>query len=289
MGGMQFDREIFTAHKDPPPPSSSPTGPLVLLGVVALLALGVFAIYEFAKRGGGFGAGGSSDVAAIVEKLDEIEERLDQLESRRSRRSRAASTAAPDRESGKSKSGSPKPAPKTANRISSPAGPQPTATSPSAPPQDTSLASRPVGSAAPPQGPDPADAEQWKATADRLGTVVGELGSQRGEIARNREELMLLMDRFQGTDIAFALQKKRGRQRVGPVSLRLERADTKNQRYTMRLLADDKTILLKDRALNEGVRFYIQGVTEPPELVVSEIGKNQVAGKLVLPKTETTR
>ena len=146
-----------------------------------------------------------------------------------------------------------------------------------------------MGSAAPPQGPDPADAEQWKATADRLGTVVGELGSQRGEIARNREELMLLMDRFQGTDIAFALQKKRGRQRVGPVSLRLERADTKNQRYTMRLLADDKTILLKDRALNEGVRFYIQGVTEPLELVVSEIGKNQVAVKLVLPKTETTR
>ena len=76
MGGMQFDREIFATPKEPLPRSSSPAGPLLLLAVVALVALGVFAFYEFAKRGEGFGAGRSSDITAIVEKLDEIEGRM---------------------------------------------------------------------------------------------------------------------------------------------------------------------------------------------------------------------
>ena len=55
------------------------------------------------------------------------------------------------------------------------------------------------------------------------------------------------------------------------------------------MLANDKTILLKDRALNEAVTFYVPGVPEPLELIVTEIGKDQVAGKLVVPRTTPSR
>ena len=290
MGGMQFDRQIFAEPKDDPPPGSSfsPVNVLLLLAVVAVVAVGGFVFYGFVQQSEGLRLSRSPEAAEIVEKLEGIEARLDQLESRRPERNQRTSAIAANRKSGKTKAASAATAPRTGSRVSSASKPQTTATSSSTPLQDASLANRGEGPTSA-QSQVPADAERWKAATDRLGTVVGELGSQRSEITRNREELTLLMDRFQGTDVAFALQKKMGRQRVGPVSLRLERSDPKNQRYTMRLLADDKTVLLKDRALNEGVRFYIQGVTEPLELVVSEIGKNQVAGKLVLPKTETTR
>ena len=289
MGGMQFDRQLFAEPKDPPPrSSSSPVNVLLLLAVVALVAVGGFVFYGFLQQGEGLRLSRSPEAAEIVEKLEGIEARLEQLESRRTERNRRTSGASTNRKSGKTKAASAATAPRTVSRVSAATKPQTTSSSSSTPLQDASLANRSKGPISP-QGQVPADAERWKAATDRLGTVVGELGSQRSEISRNREELTLLMDRFQGTDVAFALQKKMGRQRVGPVSLRLERSDPKNQRYAMRLLADDKAVLLKDRALNEAVRFYIQGLTEPLELVVSEIGKNQVAGKLVLPKTETTR
>jgi hypothetical protein len=84
--------------------------------------------------------------------------------------------------------------------------------------------------------------EDWKATADRLGNVVGELTTQRDEIMRNRETLDQLAAHFQLNSVPFTLQRGGKARRVGPVSLRLESTNAKNQHYTLRLFANDKVI-----------------------------------------------
>jgi hypothetical protein len=56
-----------------------------------------------------------------------------------------------------------------------------------------------------------------------------------------------------------------------------------NQRYTLRLIVDDKSVELKDRALNEVIQFYTTHSQFPVELVVSQIQKGDVKGMLAVP------
>jgi hypothetical protein len=46
---------------------------------------------------------------------------------------------------------------------------------------------------------------------------------------------------------------------------------------------------MKDRVLGERLEFYVRGTSSPLELVISEIGQDQVMGQLGLPKEGTAR
>ena len=83
-----------------------------------------------------------------------------------------------------------------------------------------------------------ADRERWDATTDRVAGTVVELGEQRSELAGTRERLEQLWERFEREPIAFDLQKRSDKQRVGPIWLWLRKTDRKNHRYTMRVFAD---------------------------------------------------
>jgi hypothetical protein len=52
----------------------------------------------------------------------------------------------------------------------------------------------------------------------------------------------------------------------------------------MRLSVNDQTVELKDRALHEAVQFYGADGKLSFELVVSQIGRDSVAGRLVFPQ-----
>ena len=52
-----------------------------------------------------------------------------------------------------------------------------------------------------------ASRQQWEATADRLGNVVGELDSQRGAIERDQARLDELAGRFARNSQSFTLEK----------------------------------------------------------------------------------
>ena len=118
---------------------------------------------------------------------------------------------------------------------------------------------------------------------------MGELGEQRRALDSAQETLGQIQRNMERTYLPFDLSKNTGRQRIGPIWLDLRRTDRRAQRYTMRLFFDDRWVEMKDRVLGERLEFYISGVSLPLELVISEIRKDQVVGKLGLPKDEIRR
>jgi hypothetical protein len=55
----------------------------------------------------------------------------------------------------------------------------------------------------------------------------------------------------------------------------------------MTVLADDKTVEKKDKTAGEPVQFYVKGTAHyaPYEIVVFDVGRNEVTGYLSTPKS----
>ena len=124
-----------------------------------------------------------------------------------------------------------------------------------------------------------------EATKAKLEKAIGDLGVQSGLIATNRDELEMLKRRGERNYIEFTL-KKNQRQPVGSISLQLKKADPKRSKFTLNVLADDKTIEKKDRTANEPLQFYTTpgGNRQLYELVVFTVSKDAVSGYLSTPK-----
>jgi len=106
-----------------------------------------------------------------------------------------------------------------------------------------------------------------------------------GLIARNRDDLEELKRRGDRNYYEFTVQKSKTPQRVGPVQVSLNRTDPRKSKYTITVFVDDKTIEKKDKTSGEPVQFYVahtRGI--PYELVVFDVGKNQITGYLSTPK-----
>jgi hypothetical protein len=66
----------------------------------------------------------------------------------------------------------------------------------------------------------------------------------------------------------------------------LSKADQKRSKYTMTVFVDDRAIEKKDRTAGEPVQFYVKGSSRmaPYEIVVFDVGRNQINGYLATPK-----
>jgi predicted nucleic acid-binding Zn-ribbon protein len=128
------------------------------------------------------------------------------------------------------------------------------------------------------------DLEDTKSKLDR---ATGDMGVMSGLIARNHDDLEELRRKGDRNYYEFTIQRAKTPQRVGPVQISLNRTDAKKSKYTMTVLADDKTIEKKDKTAGEPVQFYVKGTARyaPYELVVFDVGKNQVSGYLSTPKS----
>lgn len=310
MGGPVFDRQVFVKKQQAPkPPSRSPLpGGLILVLVAALSA---FATYRYVKAGGK-NPSNPADKARIAElqtKLEATQARVKELEKRRHAAARHVSQ--------ESKPSTAKPAPASSTNAlhaepaprsraplttqskpaSKPAASDPSQTSTSgaasAPPlkASSSKAKPPAASGQTVsnkelsnlQGNLAANHEEWQATTDRLGNVVGELDSQRSAIQQTQSGVNYLLQRVQRSDISFALRKGAGLQHVGPIAMELQSTSVKGQHYSIRMMVDDKSVVLKDRALNEIVQFYTSRSKYPLRLIVSQIGRGEVSGTLAVP------
>jgi len=116
--------------------------------------------------------------------------------------------------------------------------------------------------------------------ANALSGTKGELS---GAIARTHDELVALAHRTDRDYFEFNLAKKRT-QKVGTVTLQLQRTDTKKNVFTVNLLFDDKSHVHRDRAMDEPVYFYVQGASSALELVVNKMGKDSISGYISTPK-----
>jgi len=125
-----------------------------------------------------------------------------------------------------------------------------------------------------------------EATKTKLDRATGDMGVMSGLIARNHDDLEELKRRGDRNYYEFSIQKAKSAQRVGPVQIALNKTDQKKSKYTMTVLADDKSIEKKDKTAGEPVQFYVKGSARltPYEIVVFEVGKNQITGYLSTPK-----
>lgn len=130
--------------------------------------------------------------------------------------------------------------------------------------------------------------ELEKTIAD-LKRVNGDMGMMSGLIATNGKELNALKALGDRNYFEFDLKKAKQPTRVGDVTIQLKKADQKRNRYTIQLVADDKTVEKKDRNVNEPVQFYVSRARQPYELVVNEVKKDQIVGYLATPKVMTPR
>src|SRR5262249_47702075 len=112
----------------------------------------------------------------------------------------------------------------------------------------------------------------------------GDLGQQSGLIAKTREDLEYLKHRGDRNYYEFTLSKSKKPSPVGTVSLELKKADAKKGKYTLNVIADDRTIEKKDKNVSEPVQFYSGRDRQLFELVVFNIDKDRVTGYLSTPK-----
>jgi predicted nucleic acid-binding Zn-ribbon protein len=122
-------------------------------------------------------------------------------------------------------------------------------------------------------------------TKKNLTTAVGDLNGQGVLIARNHEELEDLRRLNERNIYDFKLTKSsKTPQHVGPIQILLRSTDPKHYKFTMTVIADDKSIEKKDRNVDEPMQLYVHGVRAPYEMVVFEVTKDGANGYLSTPK-----
>jgi small-conductance mechanosensitive channel len=145
-----------------------------------------------------------------------------------------------------------------------------------------------------------------KASADDVNKLNGDVNGVKGDldatknsiqmarsemgtlIARNHDEIDQLRRMGQRDYFEFALTRKSGAQKVGSIQVELKDTNVKKNRYTVNVLADDKSFEKKDRSVNEPIFFYTGGSRAALELVINKVTKSGATGYLSLPKSAGT-
>ena len=125
------------------------------------------------------------------------------------------------------------------------------------------------------------------ATNAKLEHAMGDLGVQSGLIAHNASELDMLKRKGERNYYDFTLQKG-ARTPVSTVSLQLKKVDPKKSKFTVNVIADDRTIEKKDRTVGEPLQFYTGRDHLLYEVVVFNATKNSITGYLSTPKNAPT-
>ena len=288
MEEVRYDREAFVQQQQRP--SGSGPGPSLGGVVLFVLTLGILGggVYWYLTTQGlasrlpeiKLPVIASLQSADLAKRFDELDARLAQIEKRLNippavkPDASGSASSRPVQRASAPRSSAPRSSASASQASRAPAAAGPASTTP--------LAASPAARTDP--NPEMVAArEAWEATTDRLGMAVGQLGDQSREIARTQEDLDQLRKTLERSSVPFQLSKDAGRQRVGPVWLELQTTDRRNQRYSMRLQFDDRTVQMKDRMLGERVAFFISAVDGPLELVVSDIQQDHVSGQLTLP------
>ncbi len=128
---------------------------------------------------------------------------------------------------------------------------------------------------------------QLASTNAKLDSAIGDLNGQSHLIARTREELELLRHRGDRSYFEFTLYRGSSPTPVSTVSLQLKKVNAKKNRFTLNVLADDRTVEKKDRGIAEPLQFYTGRDRVLYEVVIWTTDNNRVTGYLSTPKSVT--
>src|SRR5271167_2188563 len=128
---------------------------------------------------------------------------------------------------------------------------------------------------------------ELQATNQKLERTIGDLGVQSGLIAHNSSELDVLKHKGDRNYFDFTLRKG-AKTPISTVSLQLKKVDPKKSRFTVNVIADDRTIEKKDRTVGEPLQFYTGRDHLLYEVVVFTAAKDTITGYLATPKGAPT-
>jgi len=121
-------------------------------------------------------------------------------------------------------------------------------------------------------------------TISDLRSARGDLGVQSGLIATNSKEIAVLRELGDRTIYEFTLQKGKAPVKMANMTITYKKVDTKRNKYTVEIMADDKRVEKKDKTVNEPVQMYVGGNRQPYEIVVNEVKKDTIVGYVAVPK-----
>ncbi|HZV88487.1 MAG TPA: hypothetical protein VFF95_13140 [Candidatus Binatus sp.] len=279
MAGIDFDRQVFVPSADQAPPKQPSRIMGVVILAIAIAGIGFVGYKLLSDTSLNGTSAEANSLQQIQQQLADMKERVDQLEKRH--RPAAPESAAVTPKTSPATSGATTRT-KPAYQISaaSSLNPQRSPSPITQPSPGRSVATAPASDA---------DRESWQATTDRLGDVVGAVGSQEAEITQTRDELNQLLSQTRRSALQFELTRGTGRQSVGPVELLLKGSDPRSQRYTVCVYVNNKCIELKDRVLDEVVVFVLARGTPPLELVATKISRDEIVGYLEVPTDKAAR
>jgi hypothetical protein len=107
-------------------------------------------------------------------------------------------------------------------------------------------------------------------------------------LERNQHEVELLRTAGQHTDYDFALNAKGAKTTLAGVTIELQDSNVKKNQFNMTLLFGTTRLVQKNRLLDEPIFFYRPNDTAPMELVVNQLAKHRVSGRLIVPKSSIT-
>jgi chromosome segregation ATPase len=106
-------------------------------------------------------------------------------------------------------------------------------------------------------------------------------------VAKNAGELAQLRLKGEREYFEFTLPDKKTPVKVEDIRLWLTKTDTKNNRFSLKILVDDKELEKKDRLINEPVQYLVGQNHVRYEVVINWVSKNQVGGYMSIPKDKS--
>jgi hypothetical protein len=123
-----------------------------------------------------------------------------------------------------------------------------------------------------------------KTRADLESNLQSTRNDLSGSIAKNHEELVALERKGERNFYEFNLQKSKQFQREGPMSISLRKSNSKHKYCDLVLIVNDSEVSKKHVDLYEPILFYPEGYSQPLQVVINDIGKDDVRGYVSEPK-----
>jgi len=122
-------------------------------------------------------------------------------------------------------------------------------------------------------------------TRDELsGSLASTKDELNGSIGRTHDEVIALQKRGERNYYEFQITKSKEFKRIGPLSLSLRKVNTKRKSYDLALFVDDNQMQKKSINLYEPIWINLDDRPQPVQLVVNQIGKDQIQGYISEPK-----
>lgn len=122
-------------------------------------------------------------------------------------------------------------------------------------------------------------------TRDELnGSLASTKDELNGSIGRTHDDVVALQKRGERNYYEFQLSKSKEFKRIGPLSVSLRKVNTKRKSYDLALFVDDNQMQKKSINLFEPIWINLDDRPQPVQLVVNQIGKDQIQGYISEPK-----